>query len=111
MENESLNLIVNQLTAGGLAVWLIQKFKAKLAKVGVVQEAVSKIARVMAALVAALAAIGISFAFDPSAGVLTISGLTWSTVGVGIWEWARQYVVQQVMFRGYKLSKNGEAKP
>lgn len=107
MENETVNMLVTQLTAGGIGVWLINHLKGKLGSIGVVDKWISRIARAGAALVAALAVVGIGFAFDPTAGVLTVSGLTAQGIAGALWEWVRQYVVQQVMYRGHKLTKNG----
>ena len=101
---ESLGILMTQFTAGGIAVWLINKLKVWLGKIGIVQNMVSKIARIVAAIVAAVAAIGISITFDPTAGVLTVTGLTWAALGTGIWEWLKQYVIQTVLWKGYKIT-------
>ena len=102
---EGIDVLLSQFTAGGIAVWLIGRLKGWLGSIGIVEKIVSRIARVVAALVAALAVVGISFVFDPTAGVLTISGLTWAALGTGLWEWLRQYVIQQSMFRVNEAAK------
>ena len=108
---ETLSILMTQFTAGGIAVWLINKLKGWLGSIGIVQEMVSKIARIVAALVAAVAVVGINFAFDPTAGVLTVTGLTWSAMGVGLWEWCKQYVIQQGVFRINEAAKIAAGPP
>lgn len=101
---ESLSILMTQFTAGGIAVWLINRLKGWLGKIGIVQVMVSKIARIVGALVAAIATVGIHFVWDPTAGSLTITGLTWAALGAGLWAWLQQYVVQTAMWKGYKAT-------
>lgn len=106
---ENLDILLTQFTAGGLAVWLINKLKGYMLQIGIVQDMVSKISRIVAALLAALATVGISATFDPTAGVLTVAGLTWAGIGTALWEWLKQYVLQTVLWKGYKAT-NGATK-
>lgn len=51
--------------------------------------------RLVAAAVALVAAVGVHFNYDASQGVLTISGLTMSSLRHGLWEYGKQLVFQQ----------------
>jgi hypothetical protein len=56
--------------------------------------------RVVSACLAGVAAVGINWNFDATAGTLVITGLTWHAVALTGWEWLKQYVVQQVLYDG-----------
>ncbi len=101
--------ILDQLTAGGIVVFVLNLIKTQLLKIGLVEETISKISRWLAAFAAALATIGITFVFDKEAGILTISGLTWTGFGLFLWEIVKQYFVQKGIFTLNKFAKNGKA--
>jgi len=116
MENSDsvLNMILSMFTVGGVSVWLINKLKAWLGKIGWIQTKVSAFIRIMAAVVAALGVVGIDFAWNGSAGTLLISGLTYTSIITLFFEWLRQYVLQTFLWKGYKLTNgvvtNGDTK-
>lgn len=58
--------------------------------------------RITSALLAAIAAIGINWQYDPliDGGTLIIKGLSWTAVGMGAWEWFKQFTMQQLIFDG-----------
>jgi len=56
--------------------------------------------RIVSALLAAVAAVGINWTYDSSQGVLTITGLTLVSVTATGWEWVKQFAVQQVLYDG-----------
>lgn len=58
-----------------------------------------------ARLVAMSATIGIHSTFDSTAGVLTISGLTWSGVFLSIGEYAKQFMLQEVAYKKFVREK------
>jgi len=61
-------------------------------------------ARFFSAVLATFAAAGISLSYSPSAGSLTIEGLTVSGIASFLWLTAKQFVMQDVAFRlGIKL--------
>ena len=49
---------------------------------------------------AAVAVIGITWAYDAKTGDLVIHGLTFSSILLLAWEWAKQFVLQQVLYDG-----------
>jgi hypothetical protein len=51
------------------------------------------------AVVAAGSALAISFAFDPTLGQLTVTGLTWGNLGNGLLAFAVSMISQQVSYR------------
>jgi hypothetical protein len=59
--------------------------------------------RSLSALLAALAAAGISWQWVPDTGTLTVSGITASGVAGFLWTWGKQYLLQDFAFRlGFK---------
>lgn len=111
-----LELFGTQFTVAAVIVWLINKLKAWLLTKGWAVATIATFARWIAALGAALSVVGISFAFDISAGVLTVSGLTLTGIVTLLWEWLKQYVVQYSAFRINDAAKalrtsNGVVKP
>lgn len=56
--------------------------------------------RAVAWLIALCAAIGIHFQFDATAGQLVITGLTLTGITHGLWEYAKQLVLQQLIYDG-----------
>lgn len=54
---------------------------------------------VAAAVLAGLSSLGIHFAFDATAGVLTVTGLHAASVMHGLWQWVTQYVVQHLAYK------------
>lgn len=64
--------------------------------------------RTVAWIVALLAAIGIHFQFDAQAGQLVITGLTLAGITHGAWEYAKQLVIQEMVYRA--SVKDKEAK-
>lgn len=87
-----------QIGAAGVAVWLIQWLKStKLAPF--IHEGTDKLNRVLSALIAALATVGIHVEFDQTGGVLTVTGLTLSAALPLVWSYLQQLVMQEVIYR------------
>lgn len=55
--------------------------------------------RIVAALFALIASLGIHYSFDVNAGTLTITGLQAASVGHALWGWATQYAVQHLFYK------------
>ena len=56
--------------------------------------------RVLSAILAATAAVGIGWTYEASQGTLVITGLTASGLLTGGYEWIKQFSVQQLLFDG-----------
>lgn len=54
--------------------------------------------RALNAALAAVAAVGVHYTFDPTAGTLTVTGLQASAIAHALWEWAKQWAFQQVTY-------------
>lgn len=57
--------------------------------------------RWMARAVALVATFGLHATFDASAGVLTITGLTWSGVFLSIGDYAKQFMLQEIAYKKF----------
>ena len=51
-------------------------------------------------VLAALAAAGIQLAFNPDEGTLIVSGLSLASLTAFFAEWVRQWIFQQIVFKG-----------
>lgn len=81
-----------------LSVWLIQRLKAWSAIPWINEN--SKVAsRIVSGFSALLAAAGITVSFNHDLGVLTITGLTLTTIGVGLWKWLESFVVNELLYQ------------
>lgn len=56
--------------------------------------------RFVAIAVAVCASIGIAFTYDATAGTLLITGLTWESVQAVGWTSVKQWVLQQLVYKG-----------
>jgi len=93
---------LSQVAAAGAVVWLIEKLKGWIGKSPLSEQFASWLNRALAALFAGVAAVGIHYQFDPGAGTLLISGLTLETIVPGALLWLKQFILQQMAWRGYK---------
>ncbi len=104
------DLLFNQVTFAGLAVWLIQKLKAsKLAPW--ITEATSTVNRVVGVIVAALSASGILVivnwtGFETGGLSVIMNGLTLPNIGLFLWKAIGSFVFQQT---GWNLLKAASA--
>lgn len=62
--------------------------------------------RVLSAVLAALAAAGITWTYSGGEGTLIITGLTGPALVAGFWEWFKQFTMQQLIFDGV-VQKSG----
>jgi hypothetical protein len=58
-----------------------------------------KLNRIISAIVALVVSLGITFQYNKTTGDLIIHNLTLTTLGV-LWDWAKQYLAQQVIYDG-----------
>ncbi len=95
------DLILSQFTASGIAVWLLQKIKGS-PKIPQVTQQTDGLNRVLAVLLAALTAGGITYGYAWEAGTLTFSiqGLTVTGILSFLWHIATSLTAQEVIYRG-----------
>lgn len=93
MENE----IVSQVVIAGLCSYVLERLK-KSSWFPVIDMNTKKLNSFVAAGMAAAASIGINFQYDQTAGTLLISGLTLATFHHVIWDFAKQYLFQQMVY-------------
>lgn len=92
-------LLQNQVGIGFVVVWLLQKAKTA-SWFPLVNAGTDKFNRFLSALAAAAATIGITWQYDPTGGVLTVSGLTLASVGSFLMTFISQGAIQEGLYRG-----------
>lgn len=98
---ETGNELTAHITTGAAIVYLIQWMKTS--KLTPWLDIDSKtLNRITSALLAAIAAIGINWTYNAAVdgGTLIITGLSWTAVVAGAWEWFKQFTMQQLIFDG-----------
>ncbi len=86
--------IGSQLSAALLVAYVLQWAKQSNV-VPWISEHTKGLNRVLTGLTSLVAAVGISYTFDASTGVLTIGGLHASALATGAWTWVQQWALQQ----------------
>lgn len=108
MTPESSGELSSHLTSGAVIVYLIEWLKrTRLAPW--ISDYTGTLNRVTSALLAAIAVLGITWAYDAATGDLVIHNLRLATILVFAWEWAKQFVLQQVLYDGI-VQKSGSTK-
>lgn len=97
---------LSQLTLSAIVVWLLEQLKASSWFPFLNGSSPERVKRLFGAGIATLAAVGITYQYDPTAGVLVVSGLTLASVGHFIWVWLQNFVSQQLIYHG--VAKNGK---
>lgn len=94
------NLMLTQLTASGIVVWIMQKLKGAKS-VPQVNDGSDTINRVLALIFATLAAAGITYGYTWEAGTftLTVTGITVSSVASFLWHVLSGLVTQELIYR------------
>jgi hypothetical protein len=106
MEEALMKDPLTQIAAAGAVVWIIERIKRFIGNSALSEQFASYLNRTLAAVFAGIAAIGIHYQFDAGAGTLLISGLTLdSLVGAGLL-WLKQFILQQMAWKGYKGVKS-----
>lgn len=90
-------LITSQLASAALMVYLLQWVK-RSRLIPWVTEHTKGLNRMLNAMLAMAAAVGIHYHFDAEAGQLVISGLYGQSIAQGVWEWSKQWAFQQASF-------------
>ncbi len=99
-----MDMIASQLTVSYIVVRVLELLKNAPWFPVLTQETSNRIKKAVGVIVAGSSALGITYHYDPS-GMLTISGLTVSSIVGFAWTWIQNYVAQQVLYHG--VVKNG----
>lgn len=99
--------VMSHLTAGAMVVYFIEGLK-KSGRVPWLDFDTTRLNQITSALLAAVAVIGINYSYDPSidGGQLVITGVSWTAISAGAWEWCKQFVAQQIIFDGVVAPKS-----
>lgn len=87
------------VTTAAMMVYFLEALK-RMAWLRWVRMDTKAVNRILSAVLAAVAAAGIDWTYDPTVGKLVIEGLTWGAVGTMAWEWCKQFATQQLLFDG-----------
>jgi hypothetical protein len=101
------NLVMTHLTSSGITVFVLQWLKRSRYFPWITEEK-TKLLRTLSALAAAGTAVGISATWNGPEHTLVISGLTLGAVLAGLWAWAKQFVMNEIVWQATK-PKNGSA--
>ena len=106
--------VLSHLTAGAMVVYFIEWAKKSKLTPWLTFDT-KRLNQITSALLAAIAVIGITYNYDPTigGGTLVIHGLSWSALATGVWEWAKQFCTQQLLFDGVvapKTVRTGDTK-
>jgi len=93
------DLVISQVTLSAVAVVVMQWLKNAQWFPWLTAES-SKLQNAFAAFSAALVAVGIHYSYDATAGTLTIVGISWASLGHGLWHWLQSYAFQEVIYKG-----------
>jgi hypothetical protein len=93
------DLITTQVVGSGIAVYALQILKGAKWFPPISEQSQNHILRIWSAIVAALTALGIAATFDPTVGVLTITGLTITSIQHFAGAWIRSFVFQEIIYR------------
>lgn len=92
----------SQVAIAAVATWAINWLKTAGWAKFITPESSTKVQRAVSALIALATAAGISFAWDSTAGVLTISGLHAANAAHLVWDAFQQYVLQHTLYHATK---------
>lgn len=85
------------VTTSALIVYLIQSLKSWSVLSWVTEDS-ERTNRILSILAALIASTGITWTFEMAEGTLIVHGLTWWGIGAGLYEWAKQWVTQKMIY-------------
>lgn len=99
-----------ELIWSAVLAWTVSKFMEFLKKISwlPMDYTTESANKWVARLFALLAAIGIHSTFDPQAGTLLITGLTPYGVLVGVGEYAKQFMLQEIAYKKFVREDNND---
>jgi len=86
------------VVAAYIASWLLEKLKG-WSRLAFIRDGAGRINQVVAALLAALAVVGIHFEWQPEAGTLIVTGLSLAAIFTLLIQWIFQYIMQEGWYR------------
>ena len=95
------NIAVTQVTIAGITVAAINYLKNATWFPWLTQQS-TKLARLASALVAAAAAVGVTYTWNPESHTLTIVGLTLPAIAAAAWAWLKQMTLNELVFQTTK---------
>lgn len=99
---------MSSVTSAGLLVYLIEWAKKSPLVRGITPDR-KTLLRVINAVSALALAVGLHWAYDPEARQLVIDIPTVGTVVAGLWEWGKQWALQQMAYDGIVAKSTGAA--
>lgn len=108
MDGTTSNILATQLTAAAVSAYLMRLIQ-KWAKLPWITEHTAGINAAFRAVVSLAATLGISFTWDGTAHTLLISGLTFSTIAIGLWHWLGQFSFTHMAAKVFEV--NDPARP
>ena len=97
------SMMQDQFSLGLISVWVIQRLKA-LKWLPFVTDNTEKLNRFLSALGAAAASVGLTIHYDPTGGVMTLSGLTATSAVSFLLTVVWQGFVQEGLYRAGKAT-------
>ena len=92
-----------QVAVAAIISWLISTAKGASWFPWLTAET-SKLNRAVAIVLSGVATVGIHFQWTAASHSLVITGLAWSTIGIGLWHWT----VQAIYTHGWFKATNGD---
>ena len=99
------NIVLAQITSSAVIAYGLEMLK-KWNKIPWINQNTKRINRIVSAILSGVAALGIHMQFNSEAGTLMITGLCLPCIVHGMWDWARSWVVTQLVYDG-AIAKNG----
>lgn len=87
--------ILTNLTFAAIASFIIERLKNAAWFPFVQQEGTLIASRILAAITAFASASGIHYAWSSDHTTLTLTNLSLATIGVALWHWLGQFIVQE----------------
>lgn len=91
--------VIDHLTTGAVVTYVIQWLKNS-GKFSWITVETKKLNRFISAILALAISLGISYSYNPEARDLTIHIPTMTVFMLAVWEWAKQFISQQLIYDG-----------
>lgn len=95
----SESVLTIQAVFAFVASWFFEWWKNNPKLAGISNDTQLWVQRLVAAVVAIGTSVGIGYNFDPVAGTLLLTGLTWNGIMWGGWEAFKQFMIQEFVYR------------
>jgi hypothetical protein len=98
VSNTGLDALVSQAVISAGAAYAFEGLKKAGWFTWVTPQTSGKVMKLIGAGVAFATALGIHYSFDPTAGIFTITGLTFATAKDHAYDWLRAWILQQSFY-------------